>query len=109
MGWMKQPLHRPSILREKFSQYAALGFLLLLAGLALAGPSGVLAWGEYNSTLNKRQAQIAALKEERDVLQNRVGLIDPDRADPDLVSELLRENMNVAHPDEFVMEVSKEP
>ncbi|OYZ43953.1 MAG: septum formation initiator, partial [Novosphingobium sp. 16-62-11] len=31
---------------------------------------------------------------------------DPRHADPDLVGELLRSNLNVAHPDELVIPVT---
>ena len=95
--------------RDNAGSMLALGFLLVLGLLAFAGPSGMLAWGEYDSILGKRQAEIAQLKKEREVLQNRVDLLDPDHSDPDLVSELLRENLNVAHPDEYVMEVENPP
>lgn len=98
---------RRYLVREQTSQLAALGFLLLLGLMALAGPSGFLAWSEYRSTLEKRQAAIAQLEQERDVLANRVALLDPEKADPDLVTELLRENLNVAHPDEYVMEIER--
>jgi len=81
----------------------ALGFLLFLGGMALAGPSGVLAWSENLSTLEQRKAEITTLSEERDELKNRVALLDPDHADPDLVGELLRKNLNVVHPDEVVI------
>lgn len=84
---------------------AALALLLGLALLAIAGPSGVLAWGEYETVLDTRQSEIVQLKNENEVLQNRVSLLDPEKTDPDLVSELLRENLNVAHPDEYVMQV----
>ena len=40
---------------------------------------------------------------ERDDLRNRVTLLDPRHADPDLAGELLRSNLNVVHPDEMVM------
>lgn len=89
--------------REKLAQMGALGFLLLLGGLALAGPGGVLAWGENLTMLEKRQAQIALLTRERDELKNRVELLNPDHVDPDLAGELLRENLNVVHPDEVVI------
>ena len=78
---------------------------MLLGGLAFIGPSGVLAWGENVKLLEQRNAHIAELKAERDELKNRVGLLDPKHADPDLVGELLRSNMNVAHPDEVVITV----
>jgi len=89
--------------REKRVQMAALGWLLLLGGLAIAGPGGVLAWGENLSLLDKREAQIKALSAERDELRNRVALLDPSHVDPDLAGELVRKNLNVVHPDEVVI------
>ncbi len=53
--------------------------------------------------LNHRQDQLADLKAERERIANRVELLDPGHADPDLVGELLRGNLNVAHPDEVVI------
>lgn len=94
--------------REKFSRFAALGFLLILGGLALAGPYGVLAWGENSALLEKRQDRIAALEAERADLENRVARLDPDNADPDLAAELIRRNLNVIHPDEYVIELNPE-
>ena len=91
--------------REKLVQGLALAVLLLLGGLAFAGPSGVLAWSENLKLLEQRQNQIASLKAERDELKNRVALLDPKHADPDLVGELLRSNLNVAHPDEVVIKL----
>ncbi len=91
--------------REKLVQMGALGWLLVLGGLSLAGPSGALAWGENLRLLDKREAQIAQLKAERDELENRVGLLDPSKADPDLVGELLRKNLNVVHEDEVVIKL----
>ena len=37
------------------------------------------------------------------MLRHRVALLDPDQADPDLVTELIRENLNVVHPDEVII------
>jgi cell division protein FtsB len=91
--------------REKLTQLAALGVLLLLGGLALAGPSGLLAWGENVALLEQRQDRIAHLTADRDELKNRVALLDLNHADPDLVGELLRRNLNVVHPDEVVLEL----
>ena len=84
-------------------QVSALALLLLLAGLAIAGPSGLLAWSENSRLLDQRQAQVVSLVAERDRLQNLVDLLNPDHADADLVSELLRQNKNMVHPDEVVL------
>lgn len=92
--------------REKLIQAFALAFLLFLGGLAFAGPSGLLAWGDNLKLLDKRKAQITQLEAERDELKNRVALLNPRHADPDLVGELLRSNLNVAHPDEVVIKLN---
>ena len=91
------------IKREHLAQTGALALLLLMAGLALVGPSGLLAWSEYNAQLDDYHTKVASLENERAELQNLVEKLDPNGADPDLVGELLRRNLNVAHPDEIVI------
>ena len=102
---MNAVMTRNDVVREKVSRFVALGFLLFLAGLALAGPYGLLAWSENISVLEQRDQQIAALKAERDELKNSVALLDPDHVDPDLSTELVRRNLNVAHEDEYILEL----
>jgi cell division protein FtsB len=102
---MNAPAAKPEIVKERLTQFGALAVLLALGGLALAGPYGLLAWGENIALLEKRQDHIAELQAERDELKNRVALLDPNHADPDLVTELLRRDLNVAHPDEYVIEL----
>ena len=89
--------------RQRRIQALALGCLLLFGGLSIAGPSGLLAWSENLRLLDQRKAQIAALEEQREELKNRVALLDPDSADPDLVGELVKGNMNFVHEDEIVL------
>jgi len=81
----------------------ALLVLLAIAGYAVLGPTGILAWGEYQKTLDERGIQLAQLEVERDALKNRVKLLDPRGADPDLIGELLRKDVNVIHPDEIIV------
>lgn len=90
--------------RESMAQTLSLIALLVLGAFALAGPSGVLAWTENARLLEQRQAEVKQLQAERDRLRNRVNLLDPHHADPDLVGELLRSDLNVAHPDEIVIQ-----
>ncbi len=87
---------------EQLKQGAALAVLLVLAGFAIAGPTGLLAWNENSQALQQREAQIAALEGQRDALKNRVDLLDPRSADPDLASELVRRDLGVMHEDEVV-------
>jgi len=81
----------------------ALCCLLVMLAVAVAGPSGLLAWGENQHLLSEREQEIRRLSTERDQLRNRVALLDPGHTDPDLAGELLRKNLNVAHPDEMIM------
>ncbi len=93
----------PRLAGERLTQGVALVCLLVLGGFALAGPSGLLAWGENAKLLEMRRAEVQALAAERDELRNRVALLNPRDADADLAGELLRRNLNVIHPDEVVM------
>ena len=95
--------NRPKIARENVSQGVALLLLLVLGGFAIAGPSGIIAWSENQRLLKVREQQVAQLQVQRDQLRNRVHLLDPNHTDPDLASQLLRDRLNVAHPDEMVM------
>ena len=104
---MNMVMTKRDVVREKLTRFAALGFLIVLAALALAGPYGLLSWGENIALLEQRQDRIAALEADRDELQNKVALLDPDHVDPDLSTELVRRNLNVAHPDEYVLELEK--
>ncbi len=89
----------------KSSATAGLALLALLAigAYAVIGPTGVLAWSDYQQRLEQQTAELAALEKERDALRNRVDLLNPDGVDPDLAGELLRKELNVVHPDEIVV------
>jgi len=100
---MKGHRSEPKLPRESLTQAVALVCLLFMAGMALAGPSGLLAWSENNRLLAERQKELKQLAAERQELKNRVALLDPRHVDPDMAGELLRSNLNVVHPDEMVM------
>lgn len=95
--------HKISLPREQLTQGLALALLLLLGGLAIAGPSGLLAWGENLHLLEQRKARIALLQKQHEELANRVSLLNPDHADADMVGEQLRRDFNVVHEDEVVL------
>lgn len=93
----------PKFASDRVKRRVAVGLLLLMAGWAIAGPSGLLAWSENLRALDQRQKEVEQLTFRRDELKNRVALLDPRNADADLAGELLRSNLNVVHPDEMVM------
>ena len=63
----------------------------------------MLAGFEYRQMLEKRQAELALLQKEKAEVANRVVLLDPKRANPDLVDELVRRELGLAHPDEVII------
>jgi cell division protein FtsB len=83
----------------------AIGLLILFVGYAIVGPSGLLAWNNYSRELKDRKAELKVVEVRRAELANRVALVDPRHADPDMVDELLRRNLNVLHPDEVVVPI----
>lgn len=95
--------HRITLRKEQLTHGFALTALLVLTVLGIAGPSGLLSWSENSQLLSQRHAQINVLTAERDALKNRVELLDPANADPDLAGEEIRRNLNLVHPDEVVL------
>ncbi len=102
---MRRRSRLDGITKRRTTQNAALAVLLVFGGLAIAGPSGLLAWSENLRLLDQREAQLEALQEEKAALENKVALLHPDHADPDMVGELLRSQLNVVHPDEVVIKI----
>ena len=100
---MKKFRSEPKIARERLAEGLALFSLLAMAGWALVGPSGLLAWGENRRLLEQHRQELNLLSAQRDDLRNRVALLDPRHTDPDLAGELVRKDLNVVHPDEIVM------
>jgi len=81
----------------------AMFIVAFFAGYALFGSNGVLAWGEYTKRLEARRVHLASLERDKSVLANRVALLDPRRANPDMVDELIRRDLGVARPDEVIV------
>ncbi len=92
-----------AILRRAGLPAAALILMGFFGYYAVLGPNGVLSYREYSRQLNVRQQEYAALDKRRSELKNRVALLDPKRANPDLVDELTRKDLNVVHPDEVII------
>jgi cell division protein FtsB len=92
-----------STLRSVTTPALALIIVSFFGGYALFGANGVLAGFEYRQMLDHRQEQLALIEKERGELANRVALLDPNRANPDLVDELIRRDLGLAQPDEVII------
>ena len=93
----------PRLANERLTQGVALVCLLVMGAWILFGPSGVISWSENSRLLIDRQKELEQLAAETKVAQNRVALLNPNHVDPDLATQLLRTNLNVANPDEMVL------
>ena len=88
---------------------AAAGPSLILAVLAffglnaVFGRNGALAYGDYRRQIAHRQVELVALQKKQAELRNRVSLLDPRHANPDMVDELARRKLNVVDPDEVIV------
>lgn len=85
--------------------WPALGLVIIgfFGSYAVIGRNGVMAYGEYRSQLAERELRFQELDRKRALLRNRVALLDPRHANPDMVDEMVRKELNVAHPDEVII------
>ena len=96
-----------TVLRRAAVPAAAIVSMGFFGYYAVLGPNGIVAYREYTRQLERRQVEYARLDKARAELRNRVNLLDPRRADPDMVDELVRKELNVAHPDEVIVSLKK--
>ena len=82
---------------------AATLVIAFFGAYAVLGPNGVFAYGDYQRQLAVREREYAALDHRRAVIHNRVALLDPDHATPDMVDEMARRGLAVVDPDEVVV------
>ncbi len=75
------------------------------AGHAIAGPNGIMAWGDYHRALKERQAELADIEQERARLKHHSRLLDPNKADPDMADELVRKDLGLVRPDEVIIPI----
>ncbi|RDE05108.1 FtsB family cell division protein [Sphingomonas aracearum] len=99
----KRPGKVSVLLRRAGPPALMLIVVAVFGGYAVFGPNGALAYGDIQRQLARREAELAALKKRQAILENRVALLDPKHADPDMVDELTRKDLNVVHPDEIIV------
>jgi cell division protein FtsB len=100
---VKQAKYLLSLLRGAFWPALALTVIAFFGSYALFGSNGVLAWGDYSRTYEIRAAQLVQVEKERAELANRVALLDPRRANPDMVDELVRRDLGLTQSDEVIV------
>src|SRR3546814_15298537 len=101
---MAQIAKLKALLMSAFGPAFAIVILALFAGYAVLGSNGILAWGDYSRALATHRQELQKIKAERDRLKNRVELVAHRNADPDMVDELVRSELNGNHPDEVIVQ-----
>ena len=83
----------------------ALAILIIanFLGYAVMGANGILSWGDYRRQKAERLVQLAQLNAEKARLAHRAALLDPQRADPDLIDEMVKRELGVVRPDEVII------
>ncbi len=81
----------------------AIFILMVMIGYAVFGPTGLYAWGDYRQSLAKKRVELETLKAQEARMANRNDLVDPRHADPDMVDELVRKELNVTDPNEVII------
>ena len=76
-------------------------------GYAVVGSNGILSLGDYTRQKQQKQLELASLSQERARLTHRADLLDPRKADPDLVEEMVRSEMGLVRPDEVVIPIEE--
>ena len=97
-------MQRQKSLRRSIGLSLALIAVVVMTAYAIIGPTGLYAYSDYSRSIAEKKMRLAALKEREAKLQNRIDLVDPDNADPDIVEELVRKELGAIHPDEIIME-----
>lgn len=82
-----------------------LGFCVVgyFAYHSIEGDRGLVAYLRLTEQIQLARAQLTEVAAERKALEQRVGLLRPDRLDPDMLDERARLLLNLARPDEIVI------
>ncbi|MEN9932071.1 MAG: hypothetical protein RIS17_644 [Pseudomonadota bacterium] len=70
---------------------------------AISGPTGYVAWRDYQAQRSRLQMAVHNSEEQQAALQRQLVLLDPRHVDPDLADELVRRNLDLVKPDEVIV------
>jgi cell division protein FtsB len=69
----------------------------------IEGERGLRAWREINRQLHVANDALATVQGERDALSHKVGGLNPNHVDPDLLDQQIRSTLDLVKPDEIVI------
>lgn len=91
--------------RLKSSMAPIVGLLLVcyFSYHLIEGDRGLFAYLKLQQEISQEQARLRLSEIERDKLEKRVQLLNPQNLDLDMLEERAREVLGLAHPDEVVI------
>ena len=93
--------------RQVAPQFLSACVMLYFLYHAVQGDRGFLAWLSLTQELDHAQAVAAQVADDRAQLSERVGRLQPEHLDPDLLDERARALLNLARPDEVIVVLPK--
>jgi cell division protein FtsB len=103
---MSTRLKRPSVWRPLGLTLVLVGFHAYLGFSAIGGQFGIENHKAMLADIDLLNAQSSALNAEIEAYRHRVGLFNPTRLDPDILSERARALLSMAEPDEVIIMVN---
>jgi cell division protein FtsB len=86
----------------------AYGVALYFGYHAVVGSRGLLAWRQLNQDIAATEQEVAAVRAERQALEDKVHRLRPASLDPDLIDELARRQLSLAGPLDVIILLDEE-
>jgi cell division protein FtsB len=86
----------------------AYGLAVYFSYHAVVGSRGLLAWRQLNRDIEATQQELAAVRAERQELEDKVRRLRSDSLDPDLIDELARGRLSLAEPLDVIILLDQE-
>jgi len=75
----------------------------------IEGDRGLKAWRDITQQLRAASDQLATVQAERDALAHKVGGLDPNHVDPDLLDQQIRQTLDLVAPNEIIIMQPNQP
>jgi len=105
---MSTRLKRPSLVRQLGIAALLVGFQVYLGFSALSGDFGIESKQALTEDIRQLEAEEAMLQARIDDYRKHIALFDPQRLDPDILTEKARELLAMAHPDDVIVMLDKD-
>lgn len=100
---MPTRLKRPSLVRRLAATAALVGLQIYLGYSALGGQYGIESQRQMQLRLGELETREAALDAEIAIYRERISLLDPNKLDPDLLTERARALLGMSHPRDVIV------